>query len=309
MLLLSAFSYHIVSIELFGAFFPLVTVNHTLFGVKTILITGASSGIGKATAVAFAQRGWNVVATMRDPRAGAELAAMGNVLVARLDVKDPATIAEAIEAGIARFGAIDMLLNNAGMNYFGAFEELTPAQVREIFDVNVVGVMDVTRAVLPHFRERGAGTVVNLTSASGLMAFPLQSLYVSTKHAVEGFSESLAYELATLNIGVKLIEPGLVKTNMTAKFETDVSATASISDYQQFTTHTIGLFEGMMAGDIPEASVVAGRIFEAATDGTNRLRYLVTDDVAPLVEMRESMPDEAFVSHMRSMFLPQQIGG
>lgn len=272
--------------------------------MKTILITGASSGIGKAAAVAFAERGWNVVATMRNPAAGADLAERGNVLVTRLDVADPASIPAAIEAGIERFGGIDILLNNAGTNLAGAFEELSPEQVQEIYNVNVFGVMEVTRAILPHFRSRRAGIVANLTSAAGLVAFPLQSLYVSTKHAVEGFSESLAYELLPLGITVKLIEPGLVRTRMTEGFERYEGNANAIADYEAFTTQTMQVWEGMMSASMTPAEVAAERIYDALTDGTSRLRYVVTDDVAPLVEMKHSTPNEEFVAHLRSMFVP-----
>lgn len=272
--------------------------------MKTILITGASSGIGKATAQAFLNHGWNVVATMRNPTAGADLASQENALVVPLDVKDTVSIEAAIKAGIARFGGIDALLNNAGLNYFGAFEELSSAHMRDIFEVNFFGVLEVTRAILPHFRSRRAGVLVNLGSAAGLLAFPLGTLYDATKHALEGFSEALAYELLSLGITVKLIEPGLVKTNMTVTFKSDVAPADVIPDYANFVAHTIGLFEGMMEGDIPEASFTAERIYAATTDGTERLRYLVTDEVAPMLEKKHSLPNEEFVAHMRSLFVP-----
>jgi NAD(P)-dependent dehydrogenase (short-subunit alcohol dehydrogenase family) len=275
--------------------------------MKTILITGASSGIGQAAAVTFADRGWNVVATMRNPAAGAELAERDNVLVARLDVADPASIPAAVEAGIARFGGIDILLNNAGINLSGAFEDLSPTDIREIFDINVFGVMDVTRAILPHFRSRRAGVVANLTSAAGLIAFPLQTQYVATKHAVEGFSETLAYELLPLGITVKLIEPGLVRTRMTEAFENYENNAEGIADYQEFTAQTLQVWEGMMSANITPAAIAAERIFDALTDGTDRLRYVITDDVAPLVEMKHSTPNEEFVSHLRSMFVPGAV--
>jgi NADP-dependent 3-hydroxy acid dehydrogenase YdfG len=272
--------------------------------MKTIFITGASSGIGQAAATTFAERGWNVIATMRSPAAGAELAQRDNVLVTRLDVQDPASIPAAVEAGLERFGGIDILLNNAGVYLTGTFEELSPAQIRESFEVNVLGVMDVTRAILPHFRSHRAGVVANLTSSAGLIAYPMQSLYSATKFSVEGWSESLAYELLPLGITVKLIEPGLVKTRMTEVYESHVDAADVIADYQPFTAHNIELIGGMMKTEMTPATVAAERIFEALTDGTDRLRYVITEDAAPLVEMRHSTPNEEFVAHLRSMFLP-----
>ncbi len=281
---------------------------YTLHSVKTLLITGASSGIGKATAETFADRGWNVVATMRDPSAGGDLARRDDVIVVRLDVSDPASVRAAVDAGIARFGAIDTLINNAGIGLFGTFEELYPTRGREIFDTNVFGVMDVTQALLPHFRARHTGTIVNVGSLAGRFAFPLGTLYDATKYALEGFSEALAYELIPLGIGVKLIEPGLVRTRLTEVIRSDVPVGDMIPDYAAFSERTLEMFRTMMAGDIPDAATVAGRIFDAATDGTDRLRYPVTEGGPEMEEARRGMTDEAHVAQMRSMFVPSSDG-
>ncbi|RYG66432.1 SDR family oxidoreductase [bacterium] len=276
--------------------------------MKTLLITGASSGLGQATAETFADRGWNVVATMRDPEggtgAGADLAARENVLVTRLDVSDGASVRAAIEAGIARFGAIDALINNAGFSLFGTFEELYAARGREMFETNVFGLMDVTLAVLPHFRARRSGLIVNVGSMAGRFAFPLGTLYDATKHALEGFSEALAYEVLPLGIGVKIIEPGLVRTRMTGAIASDVPPDDAIPDYASFTEHTLAMFRSMMAGDVPDAATVAGRIFDATTDGTDRLRYAVTEGGPEMEATRRTMTDEAHVAGMRAMFVP-----
>jgi NADP-dependent 3-hydroxy acid dehydrogenase YdfG len=147
---------------------------------KTILITGSSSGIGKATARLFHQRGWNVIASMRSPDAEAELTALPDVLVTRLDVEDPASITAAVEAGIARFGAIDVLLNNAGYGAYGLLEATSMAKIERQFGVNVLGLLAATKAVLPHFRARRSGTIVNISSIGGKFAFPLGTLYHGT---------------------------------------------------------------------------------------------------------------------------------
>lgn len=270
--------------------------------MKTILITGASSGIGKATATTFAERGWNVVATMRDPSAAGDLATRENVLVVPLDVERPETTQAALEAGIARFGGLDVLLNNAGIAPMGSFEELYRSKGRETFEVNVFGVMEVTRAVLPHFRAQRSGLIVNVSSAAGLFAFPLGTLYDATKFALEGFTEALAYELLPLGIGVKLIEPGLVRTRLTESFKIDVPAEDVIDDYRAFSAHTIGLFQTMMAGDVPDAVMVAKRMYDAITDGTDRLRYIVTEDAAQLAEARRATTEEAHIANLRAMF-------
>src|SRR5438445_735070 len=148
---------------------------------KTALITGASSGFGKAAAKLFGENGWNVVATMRRPEAERELVGLDDMLVTRLDVQDQTSIAEAIEAGIARFGRIDALINNAGFGLFGLFEATPRAKVREQFDVNVFGVMDVTRSILPHFRENKGGLILNVSSGAGVFALPMISLYCASK--------------------------------------------------------------------------------------------------------------------------------
>jgi NAD(P)-dependent dehydrogenase (short-subunit alcohol dehydrogenase family) len=143
---------------------------------KTVLITGASSGIGRATAALFAEKGWNVVATMRSPGQQRDLAPSPQMFVTRLDLLDLASIGEAVAAGIARFGQIDALVNNAGFGLAGVFEGLPREKIREQFEVNVVGVMDVTRAVLPHFRRQRGGVIVNISSRAGLVGLPTLSL-------------------------------------------------------------------------------------------------------------------------------------
>ena len=181
---------------------------------QTVLSTGTSSGLGKTAARLLARSGWNVVATMRRPEAEKELANLDNGLVSRLDVQDGASITEAIEAGIARFGQIDALINNAGFGLYGLFEATPREKVQEQFDVNVFGVMDVTRALLPHFRNNKGGLIINVSSGAGVFTLPMLSLYCATKFALEGFSEALSYELASQNILVKIVEPGgVLSTN------------------------------------------------------------------------------------------------
>jgi NADP-dependent 3-hydroxy acid dehydrogenase YdfG len=143
---------------------------------KTILITGSSSGIGRATAKHFQAKGWNVVATMRKPEIETELDKFQNVLVTRLDVQEPATIEDAIQKGIKRFGTIDVLLNNAGYGAYGVLEAAPIENIRRQFDVNVIGLIQVTQAILPHFRKNKSGIVINVSSIGGKMTFPLGSL-------------------------------------------------------------------------------------------------------------------------------------
>lgn len=154
----------------------------------TILITGASTGIGRATALHFHQQGWNVAATMRNPEQAGDLASMERVLVTRLDVTDEASIAQAITETLERFGGIDVLVNNAGFGAYGPLEITAMDVVRRQFDTNVIGLMAVSKAVLPVLRQQGGGVIVNISSVGGRMTFPLGSLYHGSKFAVEGLS-------------------------------------------------------------------------------------------------------------------------
>ncbi|CAO3431535.1 SDR family oxidoreductase [Azospirillum doebereinerae] len=279
--------------------------------MKTILITGCSSGIGKAAARLFAERGWNVVATMRDPADGAELTALDNVLVTRLDVQDQDSIGRAIQAGITRFGRIDALVNNAGYGQYGLFEALSRESIQRQFDVNVFGVMDVTRAILPHFRTNKAGVILNVGSGAGLFTLPMISLYCASKFALEGFSEALAYELASQNITVKLIEPhgGVTATRFSERAagdqaQEDQAQDAGLADYDAFSRNTSAAFARMTAARAMSAQDVAEAILAAATDGTDRLRYPVGDDSRGFLKARRGMTDEDYVAFMRAHFLP-----
>jgi NAD(P)-dependent dehydrogenase (short-subunit alcohol dehydrogenase family) len=276
---------------------------------KTILITGTSSGFGRTTAKLFANNGWNVVATMRRPEAETELVGLANTLVTRLDVQDHASIATAIEAGIGRFGKIDALINNAGFGLFGLFEATSPEKIREQFDVNVFGVMDVTKAILPHFRKYKGGMILNVGSGAGVFALPMISLYCASKFALEGFSESLAYELASQNIIVKIIEPGgVVSTNFGKRSGEEAAHNAALMDYDSFVADTNAVFAGLRAARLATEEDVAKVIFEAATDGTNQLRYVATADIAPLVKARRETSEHEYIALMRSRFSSKREG-
>lgn len=270
---------------------------------STVLITGASTGFGLFTARLFAQRGWNVIASMRSPSVGAALAALPNVLVVRLDVQDPISIEEAIAAGIARFGDIDALVNNAGFGLFGVFEGFSREKVQQQFDVNVFGVMNVTRAVLPHMRARRAGTVINVSSGAGVFGLPMISLYTASKFALEGFSESLSYELRSQGIAVKIVEPGgVVTTGFGDRSAVEASEAQAPSDYDGFVAGSMEVFAGLRSARLATSDDVAQVIFGAATDGTDRLRYLATEDIAPLVRARRETSEEAYMAMMRATF-------
>jgi NAD(P)-dependent dehydrogenase (short-subunit alcohol dehydrogenase family) len=270
---------------------------------KTVLITGASTGFGKATVRLFVACGWNVVATMRQPELEQELTGLKDVLVNRLDVQDDKSIAESIHAGVTRFGRIDVLINNAGFGLFGLFETTSVEKIREQFDVNLFGVMNVTRAILPHFRANKSGLILNVSSGAGVFALPMISLYCASKFALEGFSESLSYELASQNITVKIIEPGgVVSTNFGKRSGAEAAHNSTITDYDAFVADTNAVFAGLRAARLATEEDVANVMFNAATDGTNRLRYVATEDIEPLVKARRETSEEEYIAGMRSRF-------
>jgi NAD(P)-dependent dehydrogenase (short-subunit alcohol dehydrogenase family) len=258
---------------------------------STVLITGASSGIGKATALLFQKRGWNVVATMRSPEKSGDLQGLDRLVCVRLDVTQPATIETAIAQAFEQFGAVDVVVNNAGYALMGPFESCSLDQIRRQFETNVFGLMAVSQAVLLHFRERKSGTLINISSIGGRMTFPLYSLYHSTKWAVEGFSESLQYELAPLNIHVKIVEPGPIKTDFYERSADRSLETAP--DYQGFYDRVMPkLDQAGSSGSLPED--VAEVIYKAATDGSDRLRYAAGKWIGILLALHKLLPESWF---------------
>jgi NAD(P)-dependent dehydrogenase (short-subunit alcohol dehydrogenase family) len=264
---------------------------------KTVFITGASTGIGKATAELFQQKGWNVAATMRSPEKNTELANLPNVLCLPVDVTQVATIYAAIDRCIAEFGSIDVVVNNAGYALIGAFEACEMVDIERQFATNVFGLMEVTRAILPHFRLRRAGILVNVASIGGRMAFPLYSPYHATKWAVDGFSESLQYELRQFNIKVKIIEPGPIKTDFYSRSIT-VAKQPGLTAYDDYAQQIIPQMDRAGETGSPP-SVTAEVIYRAATDGSWKLRYPAGGNAGLLLALRKLLPDAWFTSVMR----------
>jgi NAD(P)-dependent dehydrogenase (short-subunit alcohol dehydrogenase family) len=272
---------------------------------KTVLITGCSSGFGEAAARLFANNGWNVIATMRNPSEG--FREYSNVLVTKLDVQDNETIKAAVNLGITRFEKIDVIINNAGYGLFGVFEGTSRQKVQEQFDVNVFGVMDVVRETLPHFRENRSGLYINVSSGAGVFGLPMISLYNASKFALEGFSESLSYELAALGIGVKVVEPGgVLETKFGQRSGQEFSSTATPSDYDPFIAGAAAVFDQLRQNrGLATSEQVANVIYDAATDGTDRLRYVATEDIKPLVEKRRGSSEEEYMAFMRERMTPR----
>lgn len=268
---------------------------------KTVLITGTSSGIGKAAARHFAANGWNVIATMRTPEKEEELTQLDSVFVTKLDVQKPETISTAIQSGIEKFGTIDVLVNNAGYGEFGIFETISQEQVKTQFDINVFGVMDTIRMLLPHFRENKSGTIINISSGAGRFTLPLISMYAASKFALEGFSESLSFELSSLNIGVKIVEPGGSTTNFSNVSNQKSSSNLSIPDYDPFLTVVGKMFGTLLDMQLATAEEVAAVIYDAATDGTDTLRYIVgNEDFKRRMDARHTMPDQEYINSIKA---------
>lgn len=267
---------------------------------RTILITGSSSGVGRATAILFQEQGWNVVATMRRPEDERELSNLDNVLVTRLDVTDLASIEAAVAAGIERFGSIDVLVNNAGYGAYGPVEAIPHDKIVRQFATNVIGLIDTTRALLPHFRGRSEGTVVNVSSVGGRVTFPLGALYHGTKFAVEGISEAMAYEFDAIGVSMKIVEPGIVDTDFAGR-SMDVTFDPSLTEYQPVAEAVIAAANAPDRYSSPP-SLIAEVILDAVTDGTDQLRYTAGDDAAQLVAARAASDDATLLATIRDRF-------
>lgn len=262
---------------------------------KTVLITGASSGFGKEAAKLFHAKGWNVIATMRSPQKETELTALNNIFITKLDVTEKPSIQTAVKAGIDKFGKIDVLVNNAGYGALGALEAATEEEIKRQFDVNLFGLIEVTKAVLPGMRQHRSGTIINVSSVGGRVTFPFSSLYHATKFALEGLTESMQYELNPFGIGLKIIEPGGYKTEFAGR-SMALFGVDDLDDYKPAFERFITMLDGWpMSENIGE---VAEAIYEAATDGTEKLRYPVGHDAAQLVQTRQQMDDAEFKKMM-----------
>ncbi len=266
---------------------------------RTVLVTGASSGIGRSTVELFASKGWNVAATARSPEDLGGRAIPGRVEAFRLDVTDPASIRSAVDAAIARFGGVDVLVNNAGFALVGAFEALPADGVRRQFETNVFGLMETTRALLPHFRGRRSGVIVNVSSMGGRLAFPFLSPYHASKWAVEGFSESLYFELEPFGIRVKLIEPGVIKTDFYGRSMVRPVDEAP-TPYDAMSRGVLTRMDrGARKGASPDD--VARVIYRAATDGRRKLRY--TSHAAAPLALRRLLPEWLFLAMIRAVLV------
>ena len=259
------------------------------------LVTGASTGIGRATAVALRQAGFTVFGTSRRPAAAPD----EGIIMLTCDVTNEASVARLVEEVLDRAGGIDLLVNNAGIGLLGGAEESSIAQAQALFDVNVFGVMRVTNAVLPVMRRQGSGRIVNMSSILGLIPSPYNALYAATKHAIEGYSESLDHEVRDFGIRVVLAEPGVTRTS----FEENITKPDRLLPvYDSVRPKMEALMRAWVeAGDAPE--IVAAAVVKAATASRPRRRYSAGKQAGRLSLLRRFVPEAAFDKSMR-----KQIG-
>ena len=267
---------------------------------KTVFITGCSSGIGKATAIEFARNGWRVAATVRQPGQEQSFVSIPNVKLYALDV----TAADQVEAVFKQvtndFGTIDVVVNNAGYGVDGAFEAMDDETIRKQFDTNVFGLMRVTRAAIKTMRPQKAGTIIQISSMGGKITFPLYSIYHATKFAVEGFTESLQYELSLFNIRLRLVEPGPIVTDFYGRSRKFI-APPETSDYDGF-IEKFNLADGKVLKNAEGPEVVARTIFQAATDSGNRMRYPVGRPGPLLLLVRKLVSDRIYFWMIRKAY-------
>ena len=266
---------------------------------KVVLITGASSGIGKETALLFQAKNWKVAATMRKPEQANDLSRIADIECVKLDVTDPGSIREAVSTTLEKFGRVDAVVNNAGYGLFGPFEAATDEQIRRQFETNVFGLMNVCREILPYFREQRRGIIVNVASMGGRITFPLYSLYNSTKWAVEGFSEALQFETKEFGIKIKIIEPGPIKTDFYDRSR-DVTRKEGLTVYDRLIERALPTFEKAGA-TAPDGRAVAQVIYEAVTDGSWKMRYPVNSKM--ILAARRLLPDRVFFPLIRKAIL------
>jgi len=269
---------------------------------KTIVITGASSGIGKATAQFFLNKGWNVVATMRKPENEKDLKEGDSLKLVSLDVQDTDSIKNAIAQSITAFGKIDVWLNNAGYGAFGPMETGTKEQIQRQFDVNFFGLIDCIKAIAPHFKQNKAGVIINITSIGGLLTLPTFSVYNASKFALEGLSEGLWYELQPFGIQVKVVEPGGVKTDFAGR-SMDQWDMTGFPEYKPLMDVMLARFsKPEYTKNFSSPELVAEVIYTAATDGTDTLRYLAGKDAKLFWGMRRWLGYQFQMKQLKKFF-------
>lgn len=258
------------------------------------IVTGASSGIGRATAAALADAGFTVVGTSRDSSRTAPLA---GVTFLDLDVRSDASAQALADRVIQQFGRIDVLVNNAGVGALAAAEESTIRQAQDIFDVNVFGVIRMTNLVLPYMRAQGSGRVVNMSSVLGVIPAPFMAVYAATKHALEGYSESLDHEVRASGVRVVLVQPGYTSSQFEANAIAPDAPLAAYDAQRKVAAEALAV--AMQSADQP--GDVAKVVLKAATDTSPRLRYPAGAVASRVTLLRRLVPSKAFDKQIRKL--------
>jgi NAD(P)-dependent dehydrogenase (short-subunit alcohol dehydrogenase family) len=274
---------------------------------KVAVVTGSSSGIGFETSLTLARSGFLTYATMRNLGKGATIKSVAAeeglpIHVVQLNVTEERSINDAIHSIKSGVGKIDVLVNNAGYGLNGAFEDLAMEEIKAQYETNLFGVIRVTQAVLPIMRKQKSGIIVNISSGAGRFGYPGGSAYVSTKFAIEGLSESMAYELEPFGIRVVLVEPGVIKTNFVNSIVAAKKSQDPNSPYAQFMQNVATSFQHMLEGG-SSSDVVAKVVLEAVTSENPSLRYLAGKDMETWMEAKTSMSDEEFHNMMKQNFM------
>jgi NAD(P)-dependent dehydrogenase (short-subunit alcohol dehydrogenase family) len=267
-------------------------------GALVAVVTGSSSGIGLATSLALARNGYLTYATMRNLAKRNSFESIADkqhlpIRVVQLDVTDENSIKSAIESILSEAGRIDLLVNNAGYVLTGAFEDIGINEIKALYETNVFGVIRVTQAVLPIMRKQGSGRIINISSGAGRIGYPVGSAYVSSKFALEGLSESMAYEIEQFGIRTVLVEPGFVRTKIGENMAISKKTQDPNSPYSQMMQMMSSNQERMLENG-SDADLVASVVAEAATAKEPNLRYLAGKDVQQMMAAKKSMSDEEF---------------
>lgn len=267
---------------------------------KTIFITGASSGLGKATAKLFASKGWTVIATMRNPGKEKELSQLPNIHLLKLDINNANQIAE-IASEAEKISPIDVLFNNAAYGLMGAFEATTDEQLVQQINTNFLGTILVSKAFLPYFRARKSGTIITVTSSTANIPYPFVAVYAATKSALETWSEGMSYELDPFGIMIKTIVPAYMQTN----FGTNAQM-VSHQDYQEAFNQYITAMRADSSAkrDTPES--IAKIVYEAATDNKEQLHYTAGDLSTTEYDWLQKEGIEKVISTMNKRFFGQE---
>lgn len=270
---------------------------------KVSVVTGSSSGVGYETALILARNGFLTYATMRNTEKGESLNSIAKnenipIKILQLDVTDESSVNTAIKTIYDESRQIDVLINNAGYGLVGAFEDVSMEEIKSQFKTNFFGLIRVTQAVLPIMRNQNSGRIVNISSGAGRFGYPTGSIYVSTKFAVEGLSESIAYEVEPFGVKIILVEPGVIRTNFFNASTITKKSLNPVSPYfKMFQSMGSGISEMLENGSTPE--LIAKTVLDAVTSDNPKIRYPAGNDVKQWLESKKKMSDEDFFNMMK----------